>query len=421
MHSALIRVLSIGAFVSVLGTAAADWPRFRGPRGDGVSPERGLPVTWGAQDNLVWKTKLPGPGTSSPITWGERVFVTCSTGYPDSQTQKGDVAQLRRHLLCLDRKTGQILWDREVAALLPEVAYNRYISEHGYASSTPATDGERVYVFFGRTGVLAFDFDGKQLWHTEVGRMLNSWGSAASLALHGNLVLVNATLESGSLVALDKTTGKQVWRAKGLADSWSTPVLVEVPGGKQEVVLNTQALIVGFDPATGQELWRCDGIEVSAPTSSPAVKGDVVFVMGSGSGGSQTLAVRAGGRGDVTKTHVLWKQRRGTNQCSPVVWGDYLYWISGQVTCLRTDTGEIVFQERLYPGQEYASPVAAEGKIYAFTRRHGTHVLAAKDRLEKLAHNDLGDRSDFNASPAVSQGQLLARSYEYLYCLGEKK
>jgi hypothetical protein len=422
MHRAFAKVVSMGALVVVVATAGADWPGFRGPRGDGVSPERGLPVRWGAEENVVWKTKLPGPGTSSPIAWGERVFVTCYSGYGVSRGKDGDPAQLRRHLLCLDRKTGQTLWGKEVAAALPETKFNQYIAQHGYTSSTPATDGERVYVFFGRTGVLAFDFQGQQLWHTEVGKWLNSWGSAASLVLYRDLVVVNATIESGSLVALDKATGKQVWRAKGVADCWSTPLLVEVPGGKHELVLNTQGLVLGFDPETGKELWRCDGIDASSTTASPVASGGVVFVTGAGAAGNAVVAIRAGGRGDVSQTHVLWKQRRGVNHCSPVVVGDYLYWISGQVMCMRTDTGQIVFQERLYSaGQEYPSPVAAEGKIFAFTRRNGTYVLATTDRLEKLAHNDLGDASDFNASPAVSHGQFLVRSHEYLYCLGEKK
>jgi outer membrane protein assembly factor BamB len=416
------RLLPLGLLVLAAATTGADWPGFRGPHGDGVSPERGLPVHWTDTENVVWKYKLPGPGTSSPIAWGDRVFVTCYSGYGVPEGKKGELADLRRHLLCLDRKTGTLLWQSTVAALLPETEYNRYIVQHGYTSSTPVTDGERVIVFFGRSGVRAFDFAGKELWHADVGKILNSWGSAASLVLYKNLVLVNATVESGSLVALDKTTGKQVWRAKGINDCWSTPLLVELPGDKHEVVVNTQGVLLGFDPASGERLWQCDGIAASSTTSSPVAKNGVVYVMGSGPGDNTVMAVRAGGRGDVSSTHVVWKQKGGVNNCSPVLAGDYLYWISGQVWCVRADTGKLVYQERLYPaGQEYASPVVAEDKIFAFTRHHGAYVLAVKDRLERLAHNDLGDRCDFNACPAVSQGQVLVRSFEYLYCLGAKK
>jgi outer membrane protein assembly factor BamB len=410
---AMVVVACVGAL------AGADWPAFRGPKGDGTSGERGLPLKWGPEENVAWKTKLPGPGTSSPIVCKDRVFVTCYTGY--GITKGGSVSDLRRHLLCLDRKTGKILWQKEVAPLLPETDFNRYINEHGYASSTPATDGERVFVFFGRTGVLAFDFDSQELWRTEVGKGLNSWGSASSPVVYRDLVLVNATIESGSLLALDRKTGKQVWRVKNLTDCWCTPLIVELPGGKAEVVLNMSGTLLGVDPEKGEQLWQCDGIGTSAATSSPVARDGVIYVMGAGGDGPVTMAVKAGGRGDVTKTHILWTQKVGTGQTSPVLHGNRLYAVSGQVWCLKTDTGEILFRERLYDArQEYVSPVAAEGRLILFTRRNGAYVLAAKDQLEQLAHNDLDDRSIFNASPAISQGQIFVRSNEYLYCLGKR-
>jgi outer membrane protein assembly factor BamB len=416
------KLLALMALSLATASAAADWPAFRGPQGDGTSKERGLPIKWGPKENVAWKIKLPGPGTSSPIAWGDRVFVTCYSGYPDPGTPKGDLTKLRRHLLCVDRKTGTLLWQRDIATLLPENEYNNYIAQHGYASSTPATDGERVYVFFGRSGVRAFDFTGKELWYTEVGKGLNSWGSAASTLLYRNLLLVNATVESGALLALEKSTGKQVWKAKGIRDCWSTPLLVELPGGKHEVVVNSFDGLLGLDPDKGERLWECEGIAASANTSSPVAKSGIVYVMGSGTGESTMMAMRAGGRGDVTKTHILWKQKGGVNNCSPVIAGDNLYWISGQVWCLKADTGKIVFQERLYPvRQEYASPVVADGMIYAFTRHNGCYVLKAGDRLEQLAHNDLDDRSDFNASPAISGGQFVVRSNDYLYCIGKEQ
>jgi outer membrane protein assembly factor BamB len=414
------RGLALGAVFVVVAAAGWDWPGFRGPNGSGVSNDRGLPVKWGPEENVAWKTELPGPGGSSPVICGDRVFLTCYTGYGLPRGGKGDIKDLRRFVLCLDRQTGKILWQREVETKLPENDYNRYISEHGYTSSTPVCDSERVYVFFGRSGVVAFDLDGKQLWQVDVGKGLNSWGSAASLLLYKDLLIVNAAVEKSSLTALDRKTGKEVWRTKGIRDNWSTPVIVEVPGGKTELVLN-QGFLVGYDPDTGQELWTCDLVETPAAISSPAVKNGIVYAMGSGSGGRTVMAVRAGGKGDVTKTHVLWKQKLGANVPSPLIYGDYLYFASSRVACLKADTGQLVYQEDLYRGgRDYVSPVAGDGKVYVFTRQNGAYVLAAGPKFEQLAHNDLGDPSAFTGSPAISHGQIFTRSDRYAYCIGKK-
>jgi outer membrane protein assembly factor BamB len=279
-----------------------------------------------------------------------------------------------------------------------------------------------VYVFFGKSGVLAYDFAGKELWHTEVGTMLDNFGSGSSPALYRNLLLVNASVEGGRLVALDKTSGKIVWRARFYGDCWTTPVIVNVPGGKAEVVLFTPEVLISFDPEDGKELWRCECHGPEYVSATPVVSGDIVYLMGAGKAGRLFQAVRAGGRGDVTKSHIVWKQKVGASFCSPVLVGDRLYLFSGRACCLRADTGAIVFQERLDGlGTEYASPVAADGKIYLFTRDGRGHVLAAKDRLEELAVQDLGEPGGFTASPAISHGQLLVRSNRYLYCFGEKK
>jgi outer membrane protein assembly factor BamB len=418
-HPGLALLTLLCLLGSVLG---ANWPQFRGPTGDGVSPEQGLPVTWGPDQNVLWKTRLPGPGISGPVVWGERVFVACYTGHGVGKAG-GDVKDLRRHLLCLNRSTGTVRWRKEIAPKLPETPFNNYLREHGYASGTPATDGERVYVFFGRTGVLAFDLDGNQLWHTEVGKGLNSWGSASSPVVYRDLLLVNASVESGALMALDRRSGKEVWRAKGVRDSWSTPLLVELPGGKHEVVINTTGELLGFDPDTGERLWECEQVVSGTPATTPVAKGGVVYTMSSAFGGErQAMAVRAGGRGDVSQTHMVWRQKAGATLCSPVLYGEYLYWVSGQVWCLRADTGAVVYQQRLYETRnEYGSPVAADGKLFAFTRRHGTYVLAAGPRFEQLAHNELGDDSPFGSTPAVSDGHFFTRSNEYLYCIGKRQ
>jgi outer membrane protein assembly factor BamB len=413
---------TLGTLMFLVSPVRGDWPAFRGPQANGTSPESGLPARWDGQSNLVWKSKLPGPGASTPIVWGERIFVTCYSGYGEGKEGAG-LEQLRRHLVCMERKTGTVLWQREVAALLPESKYVGQIRQHGYATSSPATDGERVYVFFGRTGVLAFDFAGKLLWHTELGKGLNGWGSGSSPTLFGRLVLVNATVECEALVALDRTTGKEVWRTKVVGESWATPLVVDLPGGKHEIVLNAHATLIGFDPDKGKELWQCDSTGATSATSTPVTQDGIVYMMGGGFGERLVLAVRAGGRGDVSTTHVVWKQTKaGASNCSLLLAGPYLYLCSGQACCLRADTGEVVYQKRLAGlGAEYSSPVAADGRFFLFMRQGGGHVLALGSRFEQRGRLDLGAAGGFIACPAVSHGQLFIRDNGHLYCLGEKK
>ncbi|HEX6985436.1 MAG TPA: PQQ-binding-like beta-propeller repeat protein, partial [Planctomycetaceae bacterium] len=206
-------VLCMAAFAaaasSLLPAVAADWPRFRGPNGSAVSADTDLPVTWSDAENVAWKAALPGPGASSPVVSNGRVFVTCYSGYGVDRSNPGDPKDLQRHLVCLDPRDGRVLWDRTVPAVQPEDRYEGMLTEHGYASATPAADGERVYVFFGKSGVLAFDFDGNRLWQTSVGTgsAMMGWGSGTSLLLYKDLVIVNANAESESIVALDKATG----------------------------------------------------------------------------------------------------------------------------------------------------------------------------------------------------------------------
>jgi outer membrane protein assembly factor BamB len=237
-----------------LPAPAADWTQFRGPGASGVSEATGTPLRWSDTEGIVWKTDLPGLGASSPIVFGDRLFLTCYTGFGPG-ISGGDMASLQRHLLCLDRTSGKLLWNTPVAAELPE--QERIREDHGYATSTPVVDAERVYAFFGKSGVFAFDHSGKQLWNTKVGSELNGWGSATSPVLHGELVLVNASVESGSLVALDRKTGREVWRASGVNESWHAPALVNAPGGKTEVVMALNKRVLGFDADTGAPLWTC--------------------------------------------------------------------------------------------------------------------------------------------------------------------
>ncbi len=400
-----------------------DWPQFRGPGALGRSDAKGVPVTWSDSSNIVWKTTLPGPGVSSPITFGGRIFLTCFTGYATSSREPGEMTELKRHLLCLNLADGKIIWDTPVPAEMPEQA--RIREDHGYASSTPTADDERIYTFFGKSGVFAFDHGGKQLWHAKVGDKLNGWGSATSPVLYKDLLIVSASIESESLVALDKKTGKEVWRANIGPESWHAPVFVTAPDGTRVVVAAKNGRVLAFNPDTGATLWNAKtGIPwYMCPT--PVVQDGVAYVIG-GRTPNGALAIRAGGRGDVTESHVVWKTGKGSNVPSPLLHEGHLYFAHenlGIVYCLNAKSGEVVYEERLEPspGQIYASPVIADGKIF-FTGRGGrTVVIAAKPKFERLADSTLeGNRGMFNASPAIAGNRLLLRSNRALYCIGRE-
>ncbi len=417
--------LSAAAFLSLLSAAltiGAEWRQFRGPGGLAISDEKGLPVKWSSQDNIVWRTQLPGPGASSPVTLGQRVFVTSYSGYGIEVAKPGDMNELKRHLLCLDRGNGQIVWQKQFDPKLPEHKYEGEGAYHGYAASTPITDGERLFVFFGKSGVFCFDLDGNQLWQASAGEGTHGWGSGTSPVLYKNLLIINGSVESGSMFAFEKMTGDQVWKAGGIGAAWNTPVLVNVPSGETELVVSVSDWIIGLHPDTGKELWRCEGVHRYVCPSVVAHDG-VVYAIG---GGHTSLAIRAGGKGEVTKTHVVWRENRGSNVSSPIYLDGHIYWASesgGVVNCQEAATGRTVYQKRLEPdsGLIYASPILADGKLYYVSQRNGTYVVAAKPEFELLAHNVMeDDNSRTNGSLAVSNGQLLLRTDRALYCIVKK-
>lgn len=399
---------------------ADDWTGFRGPTGQGKSNEKGAPVKWSAAENVAWKAELPGPGSSSPIVIGDRVFVTCYSGYGLEPAQ-GDPQNLKRHILCFDRATGNVLWKKEFPASLPEHRYEGEGSYQGYAGNTPLTDGERLYVFFGKSGVFCFDLEGNDLWQTSVGDGVHGWGSGSSPVLHGDRLIVNASVESGSLVALEKRTGKEVWRAQGINSAWNTPLVVG-PKGNEELVISIQDFLVGFDATSGSELWRAEGVHRYV-CPSVVTDGEVLFAIG---GGHTSLAVRRGGRGDVSKSNTVWRENKGSNVGSPILDDGRLYWVSdngGVVCCQNAATGETLYQERLSPdaGTIWSSPVLADGKLYIVSQHGGTYVVAAGAKFEQLAYNVIEeDQSRANASPAVSQGRIYLRTDRFLYCIGGK-
>ena len=430
-------------------TSAGDWTRFRGPNGSGISTDsEPTPVSWSPEKNIRWKTPLPGAGVSSPIVVGNRLFVTCYSGYGDRSSQ-GRIEDLKRHLVCVDRTTGKIQWQKSVDAVLPEDSYGGMgIPSHGYASHTPVSDGERVFVFFGKSGVLASDLEGKQLWHQSVGKASDRrrWGSSSSPILYRNLLIVTASAESEAIVALDTETGKEVWKqtASGLADVWGTPLLVQVDDERTDLVLGVPYEIWGFNPDSGKLRWYSEATSGDQYSSSVVAVQDVVYSI-EGRGGGST-AVRAGGKGDVTKSHTVWSGRDSSRFGTPVVFEDRVYYFSGSVaTCTDAKTGDRIFQGRVTGsagggddsrgggggssrgsrsggggGGDFSSPVVADGKVYYVQSSGNVVVLKAGREFEQLAVNQVTtDREKFGATPAISTGEIFIRSDKHLYCVAE--
>lgn len=411
------------------GASAAEWPQFRGPGGAGVG-ESSVPVTWSDTQHLRWKTPLPGPGSSSPIVQGDHVFVTSYSGAGGAGGPAAGPAKLVRHLLCVRKADGVVFWQRDLAAELPEDAYEGFLTEHGYASSTPVTDSRgMVFVFFGKSGVVAFDTAGGKLWQTAVGKESSNrrWGSAASLVLQGDNVIVNAAEESQSIRALDRKTGQQAWKAEGAALelAYGTPGLVSLDDGSQELVIAVPGEVWGMDPVSGKMLWHAKTALTGNVSPSVIVDGTTIYLFG-GFRSSGSLAIRAGGRGDVTRSHVLWTSRNSSYVATPLLHEGHLYWIDdrGQAFCSNAATGELVYRERVDGMAQggrpvYASPVLSAGRLYVVSRWSGTFVLPAAPRYEILAQNRFeSDDSDFSGTPAISDGDIFLRSGQFLYCVG---
>jgi outer membrane protein assembly factor BamB len=413
-------VLGIGSGTPL---PADDWPRFRGPDGRGIAASS-VPSWWGDGRNVRWRTPLPGSGSSSPIVHGDRVYVSAwSRGQGN--------APLVRHLLAIDRTDGRIAWQRDVAASGPDDAYQGYLTEHGYASSTPVTDGRTVVACFGKGGVVAWDRDGTELWQADVGQESSNrrWGSAASPVIVGDRVIVSAAEESQSLRAFDLRTGKPVWKAEAsaLELAYGTPVPVTLGDGTVELVRAVPEEVWGLDPSTGKTRWYATTALTGNVSPSVVVDGTTLYVFG-GFRSAGSLALRAGGRGDVTKTHVLWTSRSSSYVATPVLHDGHLYWIDdrGQAHCISARDGAPVYRERVEGlagggGRPvYASPVVSGGRIYVVSRWSGTFVLPAEPRFKILAHNVFGDDdSDASATPAIADGDLFLRSGRFLTCIGE--
>lgn len=418
-------ILALMSFLILTTISANDWPQFRGPTGQGVTKAK-LPTEWSDTKNLKWKTALPGPGSSSPIVWNDRIFVTCYTGYAmKKQGDIGKIDDLKRHLLCINRDDGKILWTADVEGDKPEDNYQGFIRDHGYASSTPVTDGETVYCFFGKRGVYAFDFAGKQLWKTSVGTMSSNrhWGSAASPVLYKNMVIVNAAEESRSIQALDKKTGSVIWKEENpkLELSYSTPLLV-TSEGKEELIVSLPGSIWSLNPSDGKTNWKTT-TELTGNVSPSVIEYEGVIYANGGFPNILASAVSLKSE----KHEVLWKSKSSSYVSSPVMYDGHLYVTNhtGVARCINPKNGEAVYDQRLPlrgagGSAVYASPLLADGKLYVVTRTNGTFVLKAGTKYELLKQNQFtGDDSDFNSSPAAMGNQMLLRSNQFLYCIGE--
>jgi outer membrane protein assembly factor BamB len=425
MTDRLFRTSLLALLLLAVSASAGDWPQFRGPKQDGRSDDTSVPTKWSETENVLWKTKLPGLGTSSPIAVGDAIFVTCYSGYAEDAKNPGEQMDLLRHVVCLDRKTGEVRWKKEIKPVLPESKYQSgNDSQHGYASSTPCSDGKHLFVFFGKTGVFCFDLKGEQVWSKSVGTQTHHWGSGASPVLYKDLVIVNAGVEGGALVALKKSDGEQAWKATGISQqAWGTPVLVDVPGGKQELVLilpGKPGKINGYDPETGKVLWTCEGVNDGYVCPSVVAHDGVVYAIGGRS--THSVAVKAGGTGEQKP---LWVSKNDSRVNSPVYNDGHLFWLNeqkGQAVCIDAATGKEVYSERIPGvGRAYASGIYADGKVYYLSDNATAFVVPAKPKFELLSTNKVGDTSRTNASPAVVDGRLLIRTDRHLYCIGAKK
>lgn len=448
MRNYRARVLASAAIVLASSELSArNWPQWRGPSSQGLSSETGLPTTWSTSRNIAWRAPLAGLGTSSPIVWGDRVIVTSQVGSSVAagggahpQLARDDRALAEREnpiggrrqepdraaddvwlvVEAFGRSGGQRLWEYRTKATgtLPEVH-----EKHNLATPTPVTDGQRVYAWFGNGQIVALDMDGRLVWTRHLGvefaPFRTLWGHGSSPALFGDLlILLCDHLSDAYLLAVDARTGKDRWKAdRGNGrTSHSTPLVVQGPEGP-ELLINSSERIDVYDPATGKLLWFAGG-----PRQTPipsAVFHDGRIYLSRGYRNSDYMAIRPGGRGDVTTTHVEWQGPSGASYVPSILYYDGLLYMTNEVgvmTCADARTGEHVWRHRL-GGVFFASPVAGDGKVYMVSETGETFVLRAGRKPEVLARNDLGER--FIASPAISQGRLFLRSDRTLFAVGE--
>jgi len=425
--------------ISTLFAADGDWSRWRGPNHDGMA--RGdAPLEWSDTKNIAWRVSIPGRGHSSPVIWGDKLFLTTAVpteaasaaALPQAQRMGrgpgGGAGAGREHkfvVLCLNRQTGKVLWERTAKVATPHEGYHHQYGS--FASNSPVTDGTHLYAFFGSRGLYCYDLDGKLVWEKQFPsmRMRNGFGEGVAPALDADTLYLKFDQEEGSyLLALDKRTGKELWRVtRNESSSWSQPLVVAHQGRKQ-VVVSASNKVRSYDSATGKLVWECVGLGANV-IPAPVSAGGLVYVM-SGFRDPNLLAIRLGREGDLTGTDAIaWTNNRGNSYTSsPVLADNKLYFVSdnGMLSCLNAGTGEAYYRQQRLP-KPYnfkASPVGANGKLYLATEEGDVVVVKMGEKFEVLATNTLSDQM-FIATPAVVEGSLYLRSQAALYCIRQGK
>ena len=433
---ALLLTLLLALALVESASLASNWPQWRGPAGSGISDEKNLPTQWSTAKNIKWKTPIAGRAHSSPIVWGNRIFLTTAIEgdlVPGAKAVKhmmGDKEFLhpdsigadKKHtfkVICLDSETGKVLWEQTAFEGTP---YDNRHRKSSYAASTPATDGKHVFAYFGSEGLYAYDMKGKLAWKADLGKLATvGMGTGTSPILYENVVLMQCDEDNGGssfIVALDKKTGKEVWRTpRKVQVSWATPMLVKTAKRTELITSGTEA-IIAYDPATGKELWRHKGVESNA-IPSPVANSDMVFIS-AGFPAKVVMAINLGGSGDLADT-VAWKYAKGTAYVpSPILYNGYLYLTTdrGIVTCLDAKTGEVKYEGGRVPipATFTASPVAFDGKILLTSEDGDTFMIKAGPTHEILGTNSVGE--PVYASPAIADGRIFIRGEKNLYAIG---
>lgn len=456
MHRYTLPAALLFITVAAAPGQAQGWTGFRGSSHDGVSHTGKPPTEWGDETNIRWRTELPGPGSSSPVIANGRIYIACYSGYGKYLDDGGDKSKLVHHLACFSQKNGKLLWNTGVPGPLKKDARQMQLSEHGFASPTPIVSGDRIFTYFGRAGVVAFDTDGKIQWQTDLGypdpdapvaanqvvqrgRVLSlKWGFAASPVLHEGLVIVNCSEESNSIRALDQKSGKLIWKheAAELEGTAITPVVVGKPD-KAVLLIVLGGEIWGMNPLNGKFLWRVKTATMGGMSSMPVADGELAYVFGGDdvsygiryarsiartAADSAASTVKAAGDKS-TDPRVAWTSK-SVAISSPILYKGRLLVVrpDGHGLCIDPKNGEVLLEERLAgrTGSVYASPVLADGRFYVVSRKRGTFVYSADGKFELLSRNQLmEDGTQFNASPALDGDQLYLRSDKYLYCIAK--
>ena len=416
--------------VQFANVEAQDWMQFMGEHGSAANSNAKIPTTWDADTNIKWKTELPGRGASSPIIVGDRIFLTCYTGYGDGTESK--IENLVRHVLCFNRTSGGLLWKKSIdnSTVKDEDPYKSFITHHGYATNTPVSDGKAVYVFFGKLGLFAFDLEGKELWKKQIEYTTNKtrWGSASSPILFGDNLILNAIEENGKVLSISKANGDINWEFEAETTlAYATPNLVTAANGEVELILPIPKRVVGLNPEDGTQKWYATNKFEGESNASVIIDKDIVYIYG-GFRSVGSMAIRVGGTGDVTKSHVIWNTRDTSYVSTPILKDGHLYWIdeNGIAFCVKSESGEQVYKKRV-PGVRggrgikfFGSMILAGDHMYAVSRRSGTFVVKATPKYELVSHNKIeGDDSEFNGTPAISGNRMFVRSNKFLYCIGE--